>query len=109
MGHSLVQLGEAVISFGGCSFGRVCSSELLIQKPSIVEANMLYDCKNNGNIIQMERRGVAMRFCTCLDLKASGENSWYSGPQCAVTTNVVENRPATTVEPASPNTISSEA
>jgi len=30
MGHSLVQLGEAVISFGGCSFGRVCSSELLI-------------------------------------------------------------------------------
>lgn len=30
MGHSLVQLGEAVISFGGCSFGRKCSSELLI-------------------------------------------------------------------------------
>ena len=50
MGHSLVQLGEAVISFGGCSFGRVCSSELLIQKPTIVEANMLYDCKNSGKI-----------------------------------------------------------
>lgn len=30
MGHSLVQLGESVISFGGCSFGKVCFNDLLI-------------------------------------------------------------------------------
>ena len=26
MGHSVVQLGEAVLSFGGCSFGKQCTS-----------------------------------------------------------------------------------
>ena len=46
MGHTLVQLGESVISFGGCSFNKVCMNELLIQKPMITEANNLYDCKN---------------------------------------------------------------
>ena len=30
MGHSLVQLGDSIISFGGCSFGKVCSNDLLI-------------------------------------------------------------------------------
>jgi len=49
---------------------------------------MLYDCKNNGKIVQKEISGIAMRFCTCLDLKATGENTWYSGPQCAIATTV---------------------
>ena len=88
MGHSLVQLGESVISFGGCSFGKVCFNDLLIQKPNVVEANFLYDCKNNGKIVQMEKGGVAMRFCTCLDLKASGQDKWYTGPQCAFESDV---------------------
>ena len=55
---------------------------------------MLYDCKNSGKINQMERQGVAMRYCACLDLKASGDNNWFTGPQCAFATNVVESCPA---------------
>ena len=54
MGHSLVQLGDSVISFGGCSFGKVCYNELLIQKPKIVEANFPYDCSNGGKIVQKD-------------------------------------------------------
>jgi len=59
---------------------------------------MLYDCKNSGKINQMERKGVAMRFCTCLDLKASAENTFFTGPQCAVSTNIVDNFPTAVAE-----------
>ena len=51
MGHSLVQLGDSVISYGGCGFGKQCTNELLIQKPNVNVANNLYDCKNDGDII----------------------------------------------------------
>lgn len=30
MGHTLVQLGDTVISYGGCAIGKVCNNELLI-------------------------------------------------------------------------------
>ena len=46
MGHSLIQLGDSVITFGGCSFGQSCFNQLLIQKPQII-ANP-YDCQNSG-------------------------------------------------------------
>ena len=29
-GHSLIQLGDSIISFGGCQFGKTCFSQLLI-------------------------------------------------------------------------------
>jgi len=65
MGHSLVQLGDSVISFGGCSFGKICSNELLIQKPKIMAASNLYDCKNGGHIVQMSMKGLIVSFCKC--------------------------------------------
>ena len=52
MGHSLIQLGDSVISFGGCSFGQNCFNELLIQKPSIMTAENPYDCQNEGQIMK---------------------------------------------------------
>ena len=53
MGHSLVQLGDFVITFGGCAFGKLCFNELLIQKPKITTTGHPYDCRNNGKIVQM--------------------------------------------------------
>ena len=90
MGHSLVQLGDFVLSFGGCSFGKVCFNELLIQKPKIISANNLYDCKNNGKIVQMGMQGMTISYCQCTDLPAYGANSYWTGPQCEYTTSLIE-------------------
>ena len=54
MGHTLVQLGDTVISYGGCAIGKTCNNELLIQKPKIIAASNLYDCKHRGKIVQMK-------------------------------------------------------
>ena len=54
MGHSIVQFGDVVIAYGGCSFGRQCTNELLIQKPKITATTSNpYDCKNDGKVVQM--------------------------------------------------------
>ena len=59
MGHSLVQIGDSVIAYGGCSFGKVCTNELLIQKPKITATiSNPYDCKNNGKITHMKKQGL---------------------------------------------------
>ena len=82
MGHSLIQVGESVISFGGCSFGKHCYNDLLIQKPKITEASSRYDCKNGGQIVEMGFQGQSMQMCKCLDLYDKTQSQLYTGPQC---------------------------
>ena len=44
MGHSLIQLGDTAIAFGGCALGKQCFNDILIQKPKIMSASNFYDC-----------------------------------------------------------------
>ena len=88
MGHTLVQLGDSVIAYGGCSFGRVCTNELLIQKPRIVAAaSNPYDCKNDGKIVRMNVHGQTHSYCQCTDLQADIDR-YFTGPQCQYTTTI---------------------
>jgi hypothetical protein len=82
MGHSLVQLGDSVISFGGCSFGKVCTNELLIQKPRINAATSVYDCKNGGEIEQLSINHLVVSYCVCKDLPTGNGWNFFTGPQC---------------------------
>ena len=64
-------------------------NELLIQKPMVTESNNLYDCKH-GKIVQMDKQGLALRYCTCIDQSTGTDNEWFSGPQCSYKSNVVD-------------------
>lgn len=83
MGHSLVNVGDAVISFGGCAFGQQCFNDLLIQKPQVMVSKGAYDCYNDAHIMQKSINGLTFSYCKCLDLKAPGLDRYYSGPQCS--------------------------
>ena len=62
-GHSLIQLGDSIISFGGCQFGKKCFNQLLIQKPAILGEMTAYDCVNGGQLVQKDIEGTLHSFC----------------------------------------------
>jgi len=87
-GHSLIQLGDSIISFGGCQFGKKCFNQLLIQRPEILRGMTAYDCENGGNLVQKDIKGTTHSFCQCQDLEKE-ENIYYTGQQCQYTAEVI--------------------
>ena len=55
---------------------------LLVQKPRINAATNIYDCKNGGEIEQLDINHLVVSYCKCKNLYTGNGWNYFTGPQC---------------------------